>query len=524
MKRRIKQIVIMGYGNIGQAVSPLLRRRFADLPILIFDERMETAQIDVAAQYGMNWARLRITEGNFAATLLPHVGEDTLVINVATSICSRDLIAWAQYRQAFYLDTCIDPWSYRDGELSSAANTNYALRETVLALQRQQMSRRETCSTAVVAHGANPGLVSLLAKEALLIMARRFRPEAAVPSRGDGWARLAEALGVRVIQIAERDSQRTTRPREPQTFVNTWSVDGFVAEALQPVEVGWGSHEAAGPMAADAQHHQHGCQAGVYYKTLGVHSRVRSWSPSAGDFTGRLISHNEALSLASYLTLPGDRGPRYRPTVYYAYHPCDQAMASLALLADGDRHAIQAERLLKDEIDDGIDELGVLLLSDRHPSLWLGSQLSIDRARAIAPHNNATSLQVVGSMMAAIEWIEFHPRAGIVESEAMDHEFVLAHARRYWEPIVHEFREWHPFSGHGARRWTLDEFVEFNRSVQKAEAQPAKDRDLHRERGTTFDRRRHDIGFAGRRSSPQAGCRRQDHRPHGWEGSGSQAL
>jgi homospermidine synthase len=105
---------------------------------------------------------------------------------------------------------------------------------------------------------------------------------------------------------------------------------------------------------------------------------------------------------------------------------------SLDLLADGQRQNITAERVLKDDIDDGIDELGVLLLSDRHPGLWLGSQLSIHRARAIAPYNNATSLQVVGSMMAAIEWIELNPRAGIVESEALDHDFVLAHARRYW--------------------------------------------------------------------------------------------
>jgi homospermidine synthase len=523
MKRRIRQIVIMGYGNIGQALSPLLRRRFADLPIYIFDERMETAQIDIAAQYGMNWTRLRLTETNFAATLLPHVGEDTLVINVATSICSRDLIAWAQYRQAFYLDTCIDPWSYQDGELGSAANTNYAIRETVLALQRQQSSRHAACATSVVAHGANPGLVSLLAKEALLIMARRYLPDFAVPCRQADWALVAEALGVRVIQVSERDSQHTKRPREPQTFVNTWSVDGFVAEALQPVEVGWGSHEAAGPFAADAKIHQYGCQAGVYFKTLGAHALVRSWSPSAGDFTGRLISHNEAISLASYLTLPGNRGPRYRPTVYYAYHPCDQALASLALLADGDRHAIEAERLLKDDIDDGIDELGVLLLSDRHPNLWLGSQLSIHRARAIAPHNNATSLQVVGSMMAAIEWIELNPRAGIVESEAMDHEFVLTHARRYWEPVVHEFREWHPRSNHRPRRWTLDEFIEFSQGRPQLQAPRERHSGLHADSRISFERRRRDVGVGGRRSGDGIGFRRHDHRPSGWEGSGSQA-
>jgi homospermidine synthase len=465
----IKQIVVLGFGNIGQALMPLLRQRFATLTIQVFDERMQTAQIEIAEHYGAKWNRLRVTETNFSPTLLAHVSEATLVINVATSISSRDLIAWAQQQHAFYLDTCIDPWSYQDGELNSAANTNYAIRESVLDLQRQQQSRRETCSTAVVAHGANPGLVSLLVKEAMLTMARRYLPGTFLPNRSAQWALLAEELGVRVIQISERDTQAGTQARQPQTFVNTWSVEGFVAEALQPVELGWGSHEVVGPMAPDAQHHAYGSGAGVYFKTLGTHALVKSWSPKAGNFTGRLISHNESLSLAAYLTLPGngvDDGvgsgsPRYRPTVYYAYHPCDQAMASLDLLATGQRHNILAEHVLKDDIDDGIDELGVLLLSDRHPGLWLGSQLSIHRARAIAPHNNATSLQVVGSMMAAIEWIELNPRAGIVESEALDHDFVLAHARPYWEPIVHEFRDWHPCPDLQRPLWTIDEFVDF---------------------------------------------------------------
>jgi homospermidine synthase len=26
-------------------------------------------------------------------------------------------------------------------------------------------------------------------------------------------------------------------------FVNTWSVEGFVSEGLQPAELGWGTHE-----------------------------------------------------------------------------------------------------------------------------------------------------------------------------------------------------------------------------------------------------------------------------------------
>ncbi|MEX8495201.1 saccharopine dehydrogenase NADP-binding domain-containing protein [Sphaerotilus sp.] len=453
----IRHIVLLGYGNIGQALSPLLRQRFASQRIDVFDERMTLAQQALAEQYGLRWTRQRITQDNHLTLLGAALGVGSLVINVATSISSLDVIRLAQQQGAFYLDTCIDPWEYLDGTLDSATNTNYCMREQVMALQAAQ--RAQKLPTAVVAHGANPGLVSLLVKEALLLMARAHLPQPVVPCGAAEWALLAETLGVRVIQISERDHQHTDRPRSAAEFVNTWSVDGFVAEALQPVELGWGSHEHAGPLAVEVRHHDSGCKAAVYLPRFGVQTRVRTWTPQAGEFTGYLISHNEAISLASFLTVGGGMQPRYRPTVYYAYHPCDQALESLALLVDGHRHAIASARVLKDELDGGIDELGVLLVSDRHPSLWLGSQLSIQQARRIAPHNNATSLQVVGSMMAAIAWIQAHPQAGIVESEAMDHEFLLARARPYWEPIVHATRAWHPSGQTDNPVWTLDQFL-----------------------------------------------------------------
>jgi hypothetical protein len=131
-------------------------------------------------------------------------------------------------------------------------------------------------------------------------------------------------------------------------------------------------------------------------------------------------------------------------------------------------------------------------------------------------------------MMAAIEWIAVNPRAGIVESEAMDHAFVLAHARRYWEPIVHEFRAWHPRGERGPRRWTLDEFVNLNSSSRQSMPQQGRRHHFHVEHGAFVERRRRDIGIAGRRLGPDFGqgtrIRLQDQRLLELTGSGSQAL
>ena len=73
--------------------------------------------------------------------------------------------------------------------------------------------------------------------------------------------------------------------------------------------------------------------------------------------------------------------------------------------------------MLKDEIVSGIDELGVLLMGHARGAYWYGSQLSIDEARALCPHNSATSLQVAASVMAGVLWAIANPARDVVEPD-----------------------------------------------------------------------------------------------------------
>ena len=61
-----------------------------------------------------------------------------------------------------------------------------------------------------------------------------------------------QRAGVKGIHIAERDTQRARTPKPQGEFVNTWSVEGFVAEGLQPSELGWGTHEKTMPPGGGA--------------------------------------------------------------------------------------------------------------------------------------------------------------------------------------------------------------------------------------------------------------------------------
>jgi hypothetical protein len=58
----------------------------------------------------------------------------------------------------------------------------------------------------------------------------------------------------------------------------------------------------------------------------------------------------------------------------------------------------------ENEIEDGIDELGVLIYGHARNAYWYGSQLSIEETRQVAPYQNATGMQVSSAVLAGMVW------------------------------------------------------------------------------------------------------------------------
>jgi homospermidine synthase len=268
-----------------------------------------------------------------------------------------------------------------------------------------------------------------------------------MPRTQDDWAQLARQLGIKAIHIAERDTQVGNTPKEPGEFVNTWSIDGFVSEGSQPAELGWGTHERHFP--EDGRRHDFGSGAAIYLLRPGAATRVRSWTPLEGPYHGFLITHGESISIADFLTVKEGGEVRYRPTCHYAYHPCDDAVLSLHEFAGKNWHLQPRKRLMVDEISRGIDELGVLLMGAPKGVFWYGSRLTIEEARRVAPHNNATSLQVTAAVLGGLVWALEHPQAGIVEPEGLDFMRVLEVARPYLGEIVGMYGGWTPLDERG---------------------------------------------------------------------------
>lgn len=447
------RILILGFGGVARCTLPLILRHieippeqitvldFADLGDVVNDSRFE----------GVRFVQSKILRTNYVTEILSRIGPGDVLVDLAWNISCTDLLALCRENDIRYVNTSVELWNpYQDrDELPAVEKTLYVRQMAIRRLIESWGDNRGP--SAVLDHGANPGLVSHFAKLGLVELARKWLEEKPTSQRQPlveraladrDWPLLAETLGIRVIHISETDTQASRTARRAGEFLNTWSVEGFYEESIAPAEMGWGTHERLLP--ADACEHLDGPRNQICLDTFGMDTFVRSRVPS-GEITGMVIRHGEAFSLSDYLTrYDGNGQPVYRPTVHYAYCPCDVALESVAELRQNQYPPPSDWRILSDEITSGRDELGVLLMGHDFQSWWTGTILTIDEARALVPGQNATTLQVASSVVAAMLWMFRNPRAGVRLPDELPYDEILDFARPYLGRIVSQPIAWMP--------------------------------------------------------------------------------
>lgn len=438
------RVVVLGCGTIGQCVLPLLIDRL-DLPagrVTVVDRTASPQLLSPYRDAGLVYHQRGIAPDTLAEVLGGVARAGDLLINLTMGIDSLDVADWCHLNGVMYIDTALEPWEgfVDDSGKSAGERTEYTLHQRA----RQHAARRWRADgpTVVFTHGANPGLVSHFAKAALVEVARGMGLEFDMPATRAGWAGLAQRTGTKVIHISERDTQVSNRPKRPGEFVNTWSIPGFIEEAMMPVELGWGTHERTMPEAALRQ--EAGPRNTIYMDQPAGRFMLYSWVPTHGQIVGLAIPHSETVTLSDYLTVRREGTATYRPTVSFVYLPCDGAFASLHETMMGGWQAPEEERILKRDVVDGHDELGVLLLGHGLNGYWFGSHLDIHAARRIVPHSNPTALQVAAGVVAAALWAVANPAEGFCEPEDLPHDVVLAAAKPYLGRIISERTDWTP--------------------------------------------------------------------------------
>ena len=255
---------------------------------------------------------------------------------------------------------------------------------------------------------------------------------------------LSHAIGVKVIHCSERDTQITNRPKQVDEFVNTWSIEGFREEGTTTAEMGWGTHEKTLPK--NAFQHKDGPKNQICLAQMGMNTWVRSWVPNF-NIQGMVVRHGEAFTISDKLTVWEGKKAVYRPTMHYAYCPCDEAIASLNEMRGYNYKLNENQRIMNDEITSGSDILGALIMGHGYNSWWVGSDLSIEESRRLVPHQNATTMQVAISVVGACMWMMENPTEGVCVPDELPHDYILKIAKPYLGRWISKASDWTPLKG-----------------------------------------------------------------------------
>ena len=451
------RVLVLGCGSVSQCTVPLLVRDLGFNPTQItivdmVDNRHRVA--DLITQ-GVTYQQDQVTPENMDSFLAERVGGGDMLLDLAWNIDTITILEWCRTHNVRYLNTSVEVWDpYYDMAATKPLDRTLYVRHMAIRRMIKNWGDNKG-SSAVVEHGANPGLVSHFVKRALTEIATKILSEGTAGDRKAGLENalgagkfnvLSHLTGTKVVHISERDTQITNIPKEVNEFVNTWSVDGFYEEGVAPAELGWGTHEKRMPAHALA-HTGEGPGNQICIARPGMQTWVRSWVP-CGEIRGMVIRHGEAFTMSDHLTVfDGSGNAIYRPTVHYSYCPSDAALLSVHELIMRDWEMQPRQRILNDEIISGRDELGVLLLGHDYTGWWTGSLLSIDEARAIIPSQSATTLQVAASIVAAVSWMIDNPNSGLNVPDDLPWETVLKVADPYLGTLHSGPTDWTPLKG-----------------------------------------------------------------------------
>ncbi|MFZ9541629.1 MAG: saccharopine dehydrogenase C-terminal domain-containing protein [Ilumatobacteraceae bacterium] len=477
-----RRVVVLGFGAVGQCTVPLLirDRGFAPSQITVLEFEDNRHRLGDLIDSGIVYETIRIDQHNLDEELSKRLAHGDVLLDLAWNIDACTIIQWCHDRGVHYLNTSVEEWDPFDNcDVVDPRDRTLYVRH--MRIREMMKSWREPGASGVVEHGANPGLVSHFAKQALWEIANRMLGDGLGDRSGlenalsaDDFAALCRLTGTKVIHISERDTQVSITPKKPNEFVNSWSIEGLYEEGVAPAEIGWGTHEEHLPVDAYL-HEGDGPRNQICLARAGIQTRVRSWVPNGGPIIGMVIRHGEAFTMSEHLSSFDDSGRLlHRPTVHYAYCPTDAAIASIHELL-GRQWTVQDERrVMNDDITHGEDELGVLLMGHPYGAWWTGTQLSIDEARRHVKGQNATTLQVASSIMGAIDWMLSDPERGLCVPDQLPWRQVLAVARPYlgnvhsgpsdWNPIGHRrdvFAQWRttPHGSDPSDPWQFGNFL-----------------------------------------------------------------
>lgn len=418
------KILFIGFGAVAKCVCHVWKMILDDVSItkaVIIEPEDKIKGVDFPEWLNYNHFKFGLTRENYIFALdklqAYYKGFD-LVIDLSVYVGALEIVDWCQKNKVLYISTAIECWE--DTPLWKNSNDNCSplkickenienfesLQKNTLQYYQNIVSQKysKNSTTALLDMGQNPGCVSIYVKCALDFLADKYDIKA------NTYAEKAMKLGLETIHISEYDSQITNLKASDEIFYNTWSPIGYVEEANDAVQIGFGSHEDMLPTGVI-----YGEQ--IILPLRGMNAYAESYEPMRGKLKGRLISHSENNTLTKYLKFND-----YKPSTYYVYDSSKISQDSLEIMKER-KYEIQDKFhvLNSNEIISGYDSVGTLLLfKDQTRNFWFGSIVTNDYVKGINININATTIQVAAGILGGINWLLRNKNHGICFPEDVD--------------------------------------------------------------------------------------------------------
>ena len=444
------RILVFGYGSVSQCFTPLLIKFLGINPsaITIIDKEDKSKIINQHLS-GVTFVQKIVDKTNFQEILHQFLQQGDILVDLGLNISTLELLEWCNTSGVHFLNSALVSWN--SDPIYALENPQDSIFEnTYLEIQKIIKSWSNKV-TAVVTHGANPGLSAHFLKKGLCdIAAMMLQKELPDKKKKDlqsalenhDYAKLCYLEGISVIHFSEYDAHLINKPKQINEFVNTWSVSALIQECLDLAQLGWGTHEKTMPK----KYFNHKSLAQyIILPSRGLETYMYSWVPT-GEIIGMVVPHEDIFECTVKLSLYENKKLLYCPTICYVYRMCDAAIISLYELA-ARRYIPQDKwRIISSEITDGYNQMGCLLMGHEFGAWWTGSTLTMDQTNSLVPGQNACTMQVAAGLFAGFEFICKNPNAGVCFPFDLNYEELLASAKPFLGTLLSEPVNWSPLA------------------------------------------------------------------------------
>lgn len=420
-------ILMIGCGGLGKCLLELnlicnfiphyyKNRNMRDILII---EPLSLGDYDFYEKYNIRHIKISLTKNNIEKVLHKYVPNSVIVLDVSIGINAIDVIRICNLYNVMYVNTSLENWEIENPHILPQNKVELYPRTLHYQYSILMKEKNNIKPTMVFDHGMNPGMISHLAKYAIS-EAYKSKYKKKIPLTKKRLTKAAIELSLDTIHIAELDTQKLKKgyPFKTNTFYNTWSPMGMIAEGIDPIQIG---HSRHGNNEIDRIINKKGYQIQnmKYFPVRGMSKKVKTITITKNNkeiiTEGFLIPHGEANTLSKFLS-SGD----YTPNVYYVYRPSEPTLHSIENLKKRKyihqpvMHPVLDQRQLSRS---GYDSIGAFLILGEY-NWWTGTVLSIGDVRKMGmKYAGPTEVQVAISYLACIKWMLNNTRKGVCSPE-----------------------------------------------------------------------------------------------------------